>query len=461
MVEGAHKLEVVRLRELVERTPARRERHVDMLRAVAIAAVVVGHWLVIVVYDEQGLGGFSALRELTWAHPLTWLFQVMPVFFLVGGFANAASLTAHRSRGGGAVGWLLGRSARLIPPTVMLLLVLAGVALAAGLLGADAELVGSAVWLASIPLWFLVVYLAVVFLTPPMHALHRRAGLAVPLVLVGLVAAGDVARLGFGATLLPYANFLFAWLAVHQVGFVWQDGRLPARPRVAVPLSLGGLVALLLLTVAGPYPVSMVNVPGEELQNTSPPTLALLALATTQLGVALLLRNPSERWLQRRGPWMAVVAVNAVILTIFLWHMSAVVLTVLGLHLTGLLPDQPVGSTAWLLWKVPWLALLSLVLAGLVLVFGRVEIRGAVRAAERSRYLPAAATEMLSRTSVRGGLTAAGLLVVVLGLLGIATAGPAHHGPFGLPTGALLAVLAGAAVLRLVRSVPEGRAAGG
>ena len=445
------------LRELAGRTPARRVRHVDLLRAVAIVAVVVGHWLVIAVEDEEGLHGFSALQQLTWAHPLTWLFQVMPLFFIVGGFANAASLTSQRSRGGDAAGWLQARSARLVRPTTVLLVVLVGAALVARLLGADPELVGTAAWLATMPLWFLVVYLVAVLLTPAMHALHRRAGLAVPLVGVGLVAVGDLARLGFGATWLAYANFLFAWLAIHQVGFAWQDGRL--RPRSAVPLLLGGLAALLLLTMVGPYPVSMVQVPGAELQNTSPPTLALLGLATTHLGLALLLQGPSERWLQRTGPWMIVMAVNRVILTLFLWHLSAVVLTALALYLTGLLPNVPVDSTAWLAWRIPWLVLLTLVLAGLVALFGRFETRSNVRPTVPARWLPVAVTDMLARPWPRAALTFAGMIVVLLGLLGIAVAGPADHGPFGLPTGAVLTFLAGAAVLRLALSVTTAAAA--
>jgi peptidoglycan/LPS O-acetylase OafA/YrhL len=109
---------VTSIRELAARTPTRRERHIDLLRAVAILAVVTGHWLVITIEYDPGKGqltGYSVLGVLTWSHPVTWLFQVMPVFFIVGGYANAASLNAHRHRGGGDAGWLLDRSARLFP----------------------------------------------------------------------------------------------------------------------------------------------------------------------------------------------------------------------------------------------------------------------------------------------------------------------------------------------------------
>lgn len=218
-----------RLRQLAERTPAGRERYVDLLRAVAIGMVVVGHWGVTVI----GRGadgrptGHSALSDLPWAYPLTWVAQVLPVFFLVGGFANAASLTAHRGRGGNATGWLLDRSARLVPPTTVLLVVLAVGAAGAHLWGIDPAQVREVVWFATIPLWFLVPYLAVVALTPPMHALHRRFGLAVPVALTGLVALGDLGRLA-GPAALATGNHLAGWLAVHQVGFAWYDAH--ARP---------------------------------------------------------------------------------------------------------------------------------------------------------------------------------------------------------------------------------------
>jgi len=103
-----------RLRELAGRTPARRERYVDLLRAVAITMVVVGHWLIVVIdHDPSGrLRGHNALEELVRARPGTWLFQVMPLFFLVGGYANAASLEAYRRRGAGGGDWLCDRSGR-------------------------------------------------------------------------------------------------------------------------------------------------------------------------------------------------------------------------------------------------------------------------------------------------------------------------------------------------------------
>lgn len=481
-----------RLRQLAERTPAGRERYADLLRALAITMVVLGHWGVAVVgYDRAGRPtGHSALGDLPWAWPLTWIAQVMPVFFLVGGYANAASLNARRRRGGSTTGWLVDRSARLVRPTTALLVVLAAGATVASLRGAEPTQVRTVVWFATIPLWFLVAYLVVVPLTPPMYALHRRFGLAVPVALVGLVALGDLGRL-LGPAGLATGNYLFGWLAVHQVGFAWYDTRTPPGPpdhatagppassagaaadnsgrpgggvtglrRRRLPLSrragwvllAGGLGALVLLTVVGPYPVAMLNVPGTRLDNAAPPSLALLAVATVQLGLILLLRAPAERWSRRSGPWQAVIAVNAVVLTVFLWHLTAAVLLVGLLDALGVLPTPPVGSAAWWGWRIPWLLALTVVLAALVAVFGPIEARTRRPPGPPNHGTPAPAGRGGHAGRSRTGLTVAGYAGVVGGLLLNSLTRKAAPEPLGLPAPALVAYLAGAGLLRLLRS---------
>lgn len=449
------------LRRLAEQTPPSRERFIDLLRGTSIVAVVLGHWLATVVgYDEHGeLVGRSALPDLPWAHPLTWVLQVMPVFFFVGGYANAVSLARQRLRGGDVAEWLINRGGRLIPPTTILVLVMAGGALAARLFDVDPARVRLVVWLASIPLWFLVAYLIVVVLTPPMYALHRRYGLLVPLVLVGLVAGGDLARL-FGEESWGNGNFLFGWLVIHQMGFAWRDGRLPARPRVALPLLFGGFGALLLLTLVGPYPISMINVPGERLHNMSPPSLALLAVATTQLGAALLLRDRAERWLRRPRPWMTVVAVNAVILTILVWHITAAILLTAVLNFAGVLPIPEVGSAAWLAWRIPLLIMFGFVLTLLVAIFGPIEVRSAHRPARRPHRIPAGLVRAATCRASRLGLVLAGFAGVAFGLLDNALLPSTSPAVFGLPAVALIAYLVGAAILRFLRSIPPGNRAG-
>ncbi len=428
----------------------------DLLRALALVLVVLGHWLVSVVrYDaDHRLTGHSALEYLPWAYPITWLLQVMPVFFIVGGYANAASLSSRRNRGGDAVGWLQDRAARLVRPTTTLLTVLVAAALTAQLLRADSSQTRTAVWVASIPLWFLSAYLIVVALTPVTYALHRRFGHAVPLVLVGLVALGDLARF-HGHPQLADGNFVFGWLAIHQIGYFWREDRLPSTPLRSLPLLLGAATALVLLTIAGPYPISMIQVAGDRIKNASPPTLALLAAAAAQLGLIMLLHDPAQRWLRRRRPWLLVVAADTIVLTVFLWHMSAVLVVAGTLSWAGLLPTPPVNSTSWWLWRLPWLIMLGTVLTVLVAIFARVETRRIHRPENRPTWIPAPVQRVLASPVPRMLLTVAGFVAVVLGLLGNSLTSRTQHETLGIPPAALAAFLAGALILRLLRSVPD------
>ena len=100
---------------MAERTPPERNRYVDFLRAVSILVVITGHWLIAGFQYVDGAivpGDILALQPRTqW---LTWLFQVMPIFFMVGGYANAVSLESARRKQLAYADWLAGRLARLV-----------------------------------------------------------------------------------------------------------------------------------------------------------------------------------------------------------------------------------------------------------------------------------------------------------------------------------------------------------
>jgi hypothetical protein len=212
----------------------------------------------------------------------------------------------------------------------------------------------------------------------------------------------------------------------------------------------------------------MLNVPGTRLDNAAPPSVALLAATTAQLGIILLLRGTAERWLRRTGPWQAVIAVNAVVLTVFLWHLTAAVLLVGLLDALGVLPTPRVGSLDWWAWRIPWLLALAVVLAALVAVFGPIEARtrrsagrpagdGAPGPAD-ARAAPAhgpgrrAPAGFTLPGPLRTGLAVIGYAGIVAGLLLNSRTHKTTPAPLGLPAPALVAYLAGAAVLRLLRS---------
>lgn len=363
-----------RARAMAEAAPPERNRYVDFLRAFSILAVVVGHWLVAAPYMKDGaVEGGHLLGILPWTQWLTWGFQVMPLFFLVGGFSNGLSWAATQRKGGHFTAWFAARVRRLINPVLPLLLIWALVTLFGTQAGIDRAVVKMAAQLALVPVWFLAVYLIVTALTPWSHAAWQRFGFASFFALVAAAIAVDVATLTFGIPYVNFLNFVFVWVAIHQLGYAWHDGRL------AAPLlwAAAGLVALGLLVGLGPYPIAMIGVPGSELSNSMPPTLALLALGIAQTGLALALEKPARRMLDSITTWTAVVLINGMIMTVYLWHLTAFVLVMVAAWLLGGvgLHVQP-GSTAWWLARPIWFALYIALLFPFILLFARHESGG-------------------------------------------------------------------------------------
>ena len=103
---------------LAEQTPESRNRYVDFLRAFSIIIVMCGHWLVVAFYIKDGKILLPDILSISpWTQWLTWIVQIMPIFFIVGGFANATSWSSAQRKGTSYSIWLSARLRRLISPT--------------------------------------------------------------------------------------------------------------------------------------------------------------------------------------------------------------------------------------------------------------------------------------------------------------------------------------------------------
>lgn len=358
---------------MAERTPATRNRWVDFLRAASILAVVFGHWLMAAPYLDDGSPQIAHLLDvLPWSQWLTWIFQVMPVFFFVGGFSNGVTWSAALRDGRPYGTWLAARVQRLLGPVVPLVVVWFVLAVVARASGVHPEMIRVGSQIALVPTWFLAVYVLVVLLVPWTHAAWRRFGMAsvvVPVVGAGLVDAAFFA----GLRGLGFANYLFVWLSVHQLGYAWGEGRVRGLHR-GVALAVVGLGALAAMTELGPYPRSLVGVPTDEISNSLPPKLPLLALGAFQVGVLLILERPARRLLERPFPWTLTVLVNGMIMTIFLWHSTVMMLLFgAGFWAGGVGLEPAPGSGAWWAWRVAWIAAFVVVGLPVVGAFARFE----------------------------------------------------------------------------------------
>lgn len=358
--------------EVVSRTPADRDRVVDLLRVASILVVVAGHWLLAVVTVHDGrIVGDNLLAIVPATQWLTWGLQVMPVFFFVGGRVNGAGWAAAQARGSSGAAWIQRRADRLLRPVLVLVAVWTVVIVLLAVLGVGPDLLRLGSQIVLTPVWFLAVYLGVVALVPLTHAAHRRWPLGTLVAFVVVAIAVDTARRA-GVPLVGWVNYLAVWGGVHQLGYHWGDRRL-ATPRAGLAVAAVCLGGLLVVTEVLGYPRSMVGVPGALETNNTPPTVALLLLAGLQVGGVVAAQAPLARWLARPAVWTSVTLLGRRALTIFLWHQTALVAVVGATFPTGLWPVTTRVDATWWATRPLWYLMLGLVLTALVAVFGRAE----------------------------------------------------------------------------------------
>lgn len=430
---------MARARWAAENTPVSRNRAVDLYRAIAITFVILGHWLLVAPVIKGGEVELTILlAEQTWTQYATWLFQVMPVFFFVGGYANGLSWNSARKDPERARIWASGRLSRLLKPTFPLVLFWAVAAFIAAQMGVSPELIAATSQAALVPIWFLAVYIIITMVVPISYKLWEKIGfLSVVLLGLGAVAV-DFVAFSFDQDWLRWSNYGFVWLTVHQLGYWWQRAD---RPKTyAIGFTALGVTALYILLARLGYPISMVSVPGEEVSNTLPPTVAMLAVGMMQVGIVLLVEGPAKRWLENVRPWSWVIVINQMIMSIYLWHMTAMIVVVALLVAMGGfgLSVEP-GSGAWWTARPMWVAVYALALVPFVLIFMTFESASKAK----GDAIPGPAQSTLGAV-----LTCGGLVMMALSGIGAATA-------LGVNWIAVLLVAAG--VFLATRSLAPGK----
>ncbi|SCE97016.1 Peptidoglycan/LPS O-acetylase OafA/YrhL, contains acyltransferase and SGNH-hydrolase domains [Micromonospora purpureochromogenes] len=294
-----------------------RNRYLDLLRFLAVIRVVVYH-----------VTGWASL---------TLVFPAMAVMFALAGSLMAASL----DRSGPAA--LLRRLRRLLPSLWVVAVVLVPAMLMTGLPPGPKVLLWlfpiadppANYWgaLALSPIWYLRDYLWFLLASPVALWLFRRAPvatLALPYALLlvielGLLPAAPVPLREFGV-------YFGAWL----LGFAHHDGllrRLANRVLLPTALALAGAGAAWIVTHPGPRGFDLNDI---DLGN---------ALWSAAFILVLLGRAPATaRWIERSPLFSrAVTVLNRRALTVYLWHMSFVVLLTPLVDVVGWSHQDPVG----------------------------------------------------------------------------------------------------------------------
>ncbi|MFC8683328.1 acyltransferase [Microbacterium ureisolvens] len=386
-----------------------RDRAIDFVRALCIIGVVVLHAMMVGVgVGDAGPSFVNASDGTWWIVPLSWVLQVMPLFFVIGGFSGATAFRRARARGRDGVAFVAGRVHRLLLPAIVTIAtagaLLAGLAAA----GVAPDLVALAGFRFAQPLWFLGVFLVCQALLPSLLRLHERAPLPTIGVLASAAVAVDIVRIASGVEGLGFLNLAFVWLTLQQVGFFLADGSIDALSRrtrwTAAAAAVAGLAVSFASGIHSPDLVANIN----------PPTTALLLVGVVHTALFSLFRGPLAEVAARQGPAAVTRFVTPRAMTIYLWHMPVLLclagFSAAGAMLTGI-PLPAIDGGWWWLTRPAWLAIALAATAVVAWWLARVE---------------SAAAPAPSRSAWRvGGAVLAGTTAVALLLIAGTNAGTA------------------------------------
>jgi fucose 4-O-acetylase-like acetyltransferase len=339
--------------------PTGRDLTLDLARVACVLLVVFVH----ILFTGVGRGADGSLliektvEAQSWFTAASWIANIMPLFFVVGGYAARAGWRSALTRGESADTFVRVRLARLARPAVPLFVFFTVALGATRALGIDPSLVDTIAIGVGSPLWFLAAYMIAQACAPMMMRWHEKHGGWVLLALFAAALAVDAFRFlfiggvlgiepvppggyGVGQELFGIPNIVFVWLFAQQVGFFLYDGWFSRR----------GWWQLVLLIAAG-YGVlwGLVSLGGYSqnmLGNQWPPTATMAVLAVIQASALTLLHIPLTALMRTRAAQGTVFLIGSRLMTIYLWHLP-LIMVLIGIELLLPLPLPAPGSPAW------------------------------------------------------------------------------------------------------------------
>jgi len=311
--------------------------------------VVAGHAFMGVVSWQYGVPRVgNLLAAYPWTQAITWVFQIVPLFFFAGGAANTISWDRRKNRGGTYAEWMWTRAQRFLRPIWSYLFIMGIVAAIVTWL-APTRVAAPLMLLTTQLLWFLGSYILVTAMTPlfkpttPLQGVIRTLSL---LVACGLI---DVFRFFQGfPNAVGLANFVLVWMVPGYLGSLWAHGTFKKFSReFLISVLIFNLTINGLLIGFGPWPISLVGMPGDPISNMAPPTVVLAIHCVNWVVLVALLKKPLTKLLAREKVWRRITWVNIAAMTLYLWHLPMLVLLIVISHFFGMDRPTRIGASGY------------------------------------------------------------------------------------------------------------------
>jgi hypothetical protein len=391
--------------EVEASTPATRDRAIDVIRIVSLVGVVAGHPIMATSTLRDNVFIWSNLLTASPVfQALTWMFQIMPLFFFAGVAASVNSWTPATSWGN----WLMRRCTRLYRP-VYYYLALWGIALVVLRLVLPKHVYEPVAGISIQLLWFLGAYVLVLAAMPLLSGITTTGRFAAAVAgTYGFIALVDALRINVeGLSTLGYLNMV-VWSIPGMFGIAYRRRLLAGHTALALGVAMFAVnVALMVL---GPYELSLVGIDTQHLKNMTPPSLLLAGHAIMMCAFAIAAAPAIARWAQRPRVWWLAAIGNSGAMTLYLWHIPPLLAMHLVFDYLGYPRFDP-GSPGFIALSIVQLLIMAL-LVGLVFI--------TLRPLENNP-LPIWEGGFVARPGLRSGAT--GALLCIAGAATLASVG--------------------------------------
>lgn len=359
-------------------TPVGRDRSIDAIRAYGLIVVVLGHYLMGIVQWNRNVPHLgNTLSSSLYLQALTWVFQVMPLFFIAGGAANYISWNSAKQKETSYAVWLWKRAHRLLSPALVYLSVMI-------VLGAlitpntNREMGRVLLNISTQLLWFLGVYIVTTAITPFTVKLYERFRISSIFIWLALIAFCDYAHLADTAfSPISLLNFISVWALVSQFGYAFVKNEVPKK--IAATATVTSLAFEIWLVAKFAYPISLVGMPTDTVSNMAPPTLVLTLHSIAIWGILSLFKDGINQLCMRGKVWAFVMGANLSAMTIYLWHIPVIMFLTVGSHFIGLdrtavlIDGRPYPGEGFWLQTLPFLVICGFVFYWFVQVAWSIE----------------------------------------------------------------------------------------
>lgn len=408
-------------------TPTGRDRSIDAIRAYGLVVVVAGHYLMGIVQWNRNVPHLgNTLSSSVYLQAITWIFQVMPLFFIAGGAANYISWKSSKAKEISYAVWLWKRAHRLLSPALVYLFVMI-------LLGAlitpntNREMGRVLLNISTQLLWFLGVYIVITAITPFTVRLYenfRVQSIIFWLAVIGFCDYAHLADTSFAP--ISLLNFIFVWAMVSQFGYSFEQNKVSKK--IAITAVITSLVLEIALVAYFPYPISLVGMPTDAVSNMAPPSLVLALHSILIWGLLSLFKDQINLICAKTRVWKIVVGANMAAMTIYLWHIPVIMFLTVGSHLLGfdraaiLIEGRPYPGAGFWIQTIPFLLICGYIVYWFVQIAWPIEHI-------RIKWWQGDAN-LSSATGWRNFMAIAGVFLIGTGLLAVAGTG-LHQFPNG------------------------------